>query len=286
MLALLDPGDEVIYPDPGFPIYRSIARFIGATPVPIPLLEERGFSFDLDAFRDSLSGRTKMVILNSPQNPTGGVIPDQDLREIARLIRDRDLIVLSDEIYSRIFYTAEPPGSIASLDGMESKTIILDGFFKIVRDDGLANRVWSDARWIAEAVNKLMVNSNSCTASFTQSGGPCGNGRLSGVRGTNGGRVSPAPRSLLPGVERSAGFRCAPPAGAFYAFVQCEGDGNSFERNCGLSLGGCGRGLSEWRFLWSVRRGIHSLQLCQFNREPDGSRSTHSRGIPVNGQGD
>ena len=109
MLALLEPGDEVIYPDPGFPIYRSMIRFLGATPVPVPVLEERGFSFDLDILRDSLSAKTKMLILNSPQNPTGGVIPPEDIRAIASLVSERDLIVLSDEIYSRIFYTPEAP---------------------------------------------------------------------------------------------------------------------------------------------------------------------------------
>src|SRR6478672_6394143 len=113
MLALLEPGDEVIYPDPGFPIYQSMIQFLGATPVPIPLLEERGFTFDLDLLRDRLSHRTKMLILNSPQNPTGGVIPAEDIRAIAGLVRDRDLIVLSDEIYSRIYY-GEKPFSISS----------------------------------------------------------------------------------------------------------------------------------------------------------------------------
>ncbi len=106
MMALLEPGDEVIYPNPGFPIYESMIRVCGAKPVPIPLVEERGFSFDLDVFRKSLTDRTKMVVLNSPQNPTGGMIPPEDIRAIADLVRDRDLVVLSDEIYARIFITA------------------------------------------------------------------------------------------------------------------------------------------------------------------------------------
>src|SRR5215472_12821719 len=102
MLALLEPGDEVIYPNPGFPIYESMINFLGARPVPMPLEEKRGFSFDLNLFRERLTDRTKMVVLNSPQNPTGGTIPAQDLKEIAALLRDRDVVVLSDEIYSRI----------------------------------------------------------------------------------------------------------------------------------------------------------------------------------------
>ena len=130
MLALLEPGDEVIYPDPGFPIYRSMINFLGATPMPVPLLEERGFSFDLDILSRTLSPKTKLVILNSPQNPTGGVIPPDDIRAIAAMLQDRDVIILSDEIYSRIYYTPEPPLSIASLPGMLEKTIILDGFSK------------------------------------------------------------------------------------------------------------------------------------------------------------
>src|SRR3954451_11609893 len=130
MLALLEAGDEVIYPDPGFPIYRSVANYLGTKLMPIPLIEGRGFSFDLNVLRDRITNRTRMLILNSPQNPTGGQIPEEDLREIARLVADRDLIVLSDEIYGRIHYADSPPSSIASLPGMREKTIILDGFSK------------------------------------------------------------------------------------------------------------------------------------------------------------
>src|SRR5215469_1428004 len=123
-LALYEPGDEVIYPNPGFPIYESMINFIGAKPVPVPLVEERGFSFDLDLLRDRLSTKTKMLILNSPHNPTGGVIPEADIRAIADMVRDRDLIVLADEIYARIYFDEEPV-SITTLPGMLEKTIIL-----------------------------------------------------------------------------------------------------------------------------------------------------------------
>src|SRR5712691_10835862 len=123
VVALLEPGDEVIYPDPGFPIYESIIRFLGAKPIPVPLIESRGFSFDLNALRDGLSKKTKMVILNSPANPTGGVIAKEDLAKIAEMLRDRDLIIMSDEIYSRIYYENEP-ASITGFDGMLEKTII------------------------------------------------------------------------------------------------------------------------------------------------------------------
>src|SRR5215467_6741188 len=170
MLALLEPGDEVIYPDPGFPIYQSMIQFLGARPMPIPLLENRGFSFDLDLLRDRLSIKTKMLILNSPQNPTGGVIPADEIKVIADLVRDRDLMVLSDEVYSRIHY-GEPPASIASLPGMQEKTIILDGFSKTYAMTGWRMGYGVMPGWLVEAVTKLMVNSNSCTASFTQRAG-------------------------------------------------------------------------------------------------------------------
>ena len=108
MMAVLEPGDEVIYPNPSFPIYESMINFLGATPVPMPLVESRGFSFDLDTFAAKLSARTKMVVLNSPANPTGGMMPREDLARVAELLRERDVLILSDEIYSRICYGGEP----------------------------------------------------------------------------------------------------------------------------------------------------------------------------------
>jgi aspartate aminotransferase len=218
MLALLEPGDEVIYPDPGFPIYQSMAQFLGAVPVPIPLLESRGFSFDLDLLRDRLSSRTKMLILNSPQNPTGGVIPAADIRIIADLVRDRDLIVLSDEIYSRIYY-GERPMSIASLPGMQEKTIILDGFSKTYAMTGWRMGYGVMPEWLVEAVNKLMVNSNSCTASFTQQAGIAA---LTGPQDEVTRMVAEFHRrrdAFCDGLNRIPGVRCARPGGAFYAFA-------------------------------------------------------------------
>src|SRR5690348_7998456 len=168
MMALLEPGDEVIYPNPGFPIYESMIHFLGAKAVPIPLIESRGFSFDLTRFRDSVNSRTKMVILNSPHNPTGGLIPESDIREIAKLVRNRDLMILSDEIYSRIYYAGESPVSIASLPGMLEKTIVLDGFSKTYAMTGWRIGYGVMPEWLVDAVNELMVNSNSCTATFIQ----------------------------------------------------------------------------------------------------------------------
>jgi aspartate aminotransferase len=223
MMALLEPGDEVIYPNPGFPIYESMIQFLGAKPVPIPLIESRGFSFDLARFRESINSRTKMIILNSPHNPTGGLIPEEDVREIAELVRDRDLIVLSDEIYSRIYYTREPPVSIASLPGMLEKTIILDGFSKTYAMTGWRMGYGVMPEWLVDAVSKLMVNSNSCTASFIQ---------RAGIEALEG--PQDAVRSMVEEFRRRRdafcgalneipGFRCALPGGAFYAFVNAKG---------------------------------------------------------------
>src|SRR5580704_13611052 len=224
MLALLEPGDEVIYPDPGFPIYQSMIQFLGATPVPIPLLENRGFSFDLDLLRDRLSSKTKMLVLNSPQNPTGGVIPADEIKIIADLVRERDLIVLSDEIYSRINY-GQPPASIASLPGMLEKTIILDGFSKTYAMTGWRLGYGVMPEWLVEAVSKLMVNSNSCTASFTQRAGIAA---LTGPQDAVTAMVTEFRRrrdAIVHGLNQIPGFRCVLPAGAFYAFPNVSGTG-------------------------------------------------------------
>lgn len=225
MLALLEPGDEVIYPNPGFPIYESMIRFLGATPVPMPLEESRGFSFDLDLFRSRLTERTKMVVLNSPQNPTGGVIPPEDVRALAEMLRDRDVIVLSDEIYSRTHYGAEPPLSIASLPGMLEKTIILDGFSKTYAMTGWRMGYGVMPTWLVEAVNKLMVNSNSCTASFTQRAGIAA---LRGPQEPVTAMVAEFGRrrdAFCAGLNDIPGWRCAIPGGAFYAFANVKATG-------------------------------------------------------------
>lgn len=224
MMALLEPGDEVIYPNPGFPIYESMIRFLGATPVAMPLEESRGFSLDVDLFRSRLSSRTKMVILNSPQNPTGGVIPARDIAAIAELLRDRDVIVLSDEIYSRMSY-GEPPVSIASFPGMLEKTIILDGFSKAYAMTGWRLGYGVMPEWLVEAVNKLMVNSNSCTASFTQRAGIAA---LQGPQACVTDMVAEFRRrrdAFCQALNEIPGFRCPIPGGAFYAFPNVTGTG-------------------------------------------------------------
>lgn len=226
MMALIDAGDEVIYPDPSFPIYESMIRFLGATPVPIPLLESRGFSFDLDVLADRLSDKTRLVILNSPANPTGGVIPHDDLKRMADLLRPRDVIVLSDEIYSRIWYENEP-SSITEFEGMLDKTIILDGFSKTYSMTGWRLGYGVMPRWLADAVNLLTVNSNSCTASFTQRAGIAA---LEGSQHCVTAMVDEFRRrrdAMVRALNDIPGFRCTVPAGAFYAFPNITGTGMS-----------------------------------------------------------
>jgi len=226
MTALLEAGDEVIYPNPGFPIYESLVDFLGAVRVPMPLIEERGFSFDLDVLERSLSPKTKLVILNSPGNPTGGVIPKADLKRIADMLRGRDVVILSDEIYSRIYYEEEPE-SITQFEGMLEKTVILDGFSKTYSMTGWRLGYGVMPQWLATAVERLMVNSNSCTASFTQRAGLAA---LQGPQDCVDQMVTEFRRrrdAIVAGLNGIPGFRCSTPAGAFYAFPNVTGTGLS-----------------------------------------------------------
>jgi len=224
IVALLEAGDEAIYPNPGFPIYESMIKFQGAKPVPIPLEESRGFSFDLDLLERSLTDRTKMVILNSPANPTGGIMPAEDMRRLAEILSKRDVVVLSDEIYSRICYTGEPV-SIASFPGMQEKTIILDGFSKTYSMTGWRLGYGVMPEWLADAVVKLMVNSNSCTASFTQRAGIAA---LDGTQDDVDKMVAEFRRRrdvIVKGLNDIPGISCSVPAGAFYAFPNVKRTG-------------------------------------------------------------
>ncbi|HEY7450464.1 MAG TPA: pyridoxal phosphate-dependent aminotransferase [Vicinamibacterales bacterium] len=275
MMALLDAGDEAIYPDPSFPIYDSMIRFLGATPVPIPLLESRRFSFDLDVLASRLSPRTKLVILNSPANPTGGIIPKEDLKQMADLLRERDLVILSDEIYSRIWYETEP-SSITGFDGMLEKTVILDGFSKTYSMTGWRLGYGVMPTWLADAVTLLMVNSNSCTASFTQRAGVAA---LEGPQDCVTAMVGEFRRrrdAMVRALNEVPGFRCSLPAGAFYAFPNITGTGlpapeladrilNEAGVAClsGTAFGAHGAGylrLSYANSLANIREGVSRIQ--------------------------
>jgi aspartate aminotransferase len=226
MLILLEAGDEAIYPDPGFPIYRSMIRFVGARPVPLPLREEQNFRFDADEFRSLVSDRTRLIILNSPHNPTGGALTRQDLETVAEVAQERDIMVLSDEIYDRILYEGEHH-SILSLPGMESHTILLDGFSKTYAMTGWRMGYGVMPRDLAGQFAKLIINSNSCTAGFTQQAGIAAlEGPQDAVRDMLA-AFQKRRQVIVEGLNRISGFSCLLPAGAFYVFPNVGATGRS-----------------------------------------------------------
>ncbi len=217
VLATCGPGDEVIYPDPGFPIYESAVRFAGATPVPLPLREERGFSFDPAELESLLSERTKLVILNAPQNPTGGVIPLADLEQAAAAIESTPAWVLTDEVYSRITYDVDAP-SIAALPGMLDRTILLDGFSKTFSMTGWRLGYAAVPADLVDPLTRLIVNSTSCVPPFVQLAGVAA---LEGPQDAVVEMVAEFRRRrdyLVPALNTIPGISCIEPGGAFYAF--------------------------------------------------------------------
>ncbi|MEO0488673.1 MAG: pyridoxal phosphate-dependent aminotransferase [Cyanobacteria bacterium J06659_2] len=218
ILALVNPGDEVIYPDPGFPIYESVIRFVGGVPVPLPLVEADGFRFRQEDLRLVVSDRTKLLILNSPQNPTGGALSQDDLSAIATLAQTHDFWILADEIYSRILYDQDHH-SILSLPGMGDRTILLDGFSKTYAMTGWRLGYAVASKLMAEQLEQLMINSNSCTASFTQMAGVAalqGNQKFVNEMVT---AFYQRRQVLFDGLNQIEGIHCTLPAGAFYAFA-------------------------------------------------------------------
>ncbi|HLQ33165.1 MAG TPA: pyridoxal phosphate-dependent aminotransferase [Chloroflexota bacterium] len=235
LVSLLNPGEEVVCPDPGFPIYGSVINFLGAKPVPIPLREANDFAFDLDLLRSSVTDRTRLIILNSPQNPTGGVLDRAAIEEIARLAQRHDCWVLSDEIYGRILYEGEHV-SIAALPGMRERTIILDGFSKTYAMTGWRLGYGIMPEELAEQLAKLVTNSVSCTATFTQHAGIAA---LQGPQQAVDDMVAEfrARRELVVrGLNEIPGISCRWPHGAFYAFPNISGLGLSSAELANLLL--------------------------------------------------
>ncbi|MFZ0824335.1 MAG: pyridoxal phosphate-dependent aminotransferase [Terriglobales bacterium] len=217
ILALVDEGDEVIYPNPGFPIYESMINYVGGRAIPIPLREERDFSVDVKELASLITNRTKLIILNSPHNPTGGVLTKKDIHAIADAIGDRNIMILSDEIYSRLIYEGED-FSIASVPGFKERTIILDGFSKTYAMTGWRMGYGVMRSDLATHVSRLMTNSNSCTASFTQVAGiEALRGDQSSVDKMNA-EFRRRRDAFVAGLNKIKGFSCRVPKGAFYAF--------------------------------------------------------------------
>jgi aspartate/methionine/tyrosine aminotransferase len=226
LLAIIEPGDEVIVPDPGYPIYRSLVSFIGATPVSAPIRQSNDFRLDIDELRSLVTARTKLIIVNTPANPTGGILTREDCENIALLAAERDLVVLSDEIYGRLTYQAEHV-SLYGIDGMAERTVLLDG----------VSKAWAMCGWrlgfgampveLARRMDTLMINSSSCAAAFTQ---------LAAVEAFESAESDAAVDAmvaefrhrrdiLVDGLNRIPGISCRRPAGAFYVFPDITATG-------------------------------------------------------------
>jgi aspartate/methionine/tyrosine aminotransferase len=224
IMALVERGDEVIYPNPGFPIYESVINFVGGVPVPIPLREDDDFGLDLALFQQRVSSRTKLIIVNSPENPTGGVLDRGQIERIARLATERDIPVMTDEIYRQFLYEGEFVSFYAQ-PGVHARSILLDGFSKSYAMTGWRLGYGVMPVELAEHVTRLMVNSNSCTASFVQ---------LAGVAALQGDHT-PVTRMvaefkrrrdlLVDGLNRLPGVTCRRPRGAFYVFPNITATG-------------------------------------------------------------
>jgi aspartate aminotransferase len=275
IMALVEQGDEVLYPNPGFPIYESMINFVGAKPVPLVLEEERDFRFDVSQLRKKVTPRTKLLIINSPQNPTGGMLTREDLEEIAAVAREHELMVLSDEIYERIVYEGEFV-SFLSLPDVQDRTILLNGFSKTYAMTGWRLGYGVMPEELAVHITRLMTNSNSCTSTFTQFAGV---EALLGPQEAAEEMVREFKRRrdvIVPGLNAIEGIRCAMPRGAFYVFPNIEGTGMN-ERDfadylmeeagvavlAGTSFGEYGRGFIRM----SYANSIENIQKALTNIE-------------------
>tara|TARA_B100001123_G_C15337032_1_gene1033257 strand:- start:2878 stop:4050 length:1173 start_codon:yes stop_codon:yes gene_type:complete len=218
ILSVVEPGDEVVYPDPGFPVYKSLIDYIGGKGVPLPLAEKNDFSFEIDELEARVNDKTKLLFLNSPQNPTGGILKKDDLEAIAAICDKHDVLILADEIYSELIYDDDFQ-SVTQFEGAKDRTVLLDGFSKTYSMTGWRLGYGVFPEWMVESVELLMVNSNSCTASFSQ---------RAGIEALTGPQDSVAQMLqafrnrrdfFIEGLNKIPGISCRVPKGAFYAFA-------------------------------------------------------------------
>ncbi len=266
ILACIDEGDEVIYPNPGFPIYESAIEFVGGKAVPLQLKEEKDFRFDINDLKRLITNRTKMLIINSPENPTGGILTKEDIQEIAALAIKHDILVLSDEIYSRSVYDGFQHFSITSIPGMQERTVLLDGFSKTYAMTGWRLGYGVMPEELAKLVTQLQINSVSCTASFTQ---------IAGVEALTGNQdeaekmVAEFKRRrdvIVDGLNSLPGFKCLKPLGAFYVFP---------------NITGTGRGSKELSELLLNEAGVACLSGTAFGKFGEGYlRFSYANSIP------
>lgn len=225
ILALIQHGDEVIYPNPGFPIYESMINFAGGTAVPLHLKQEDNFNVDISEFEELVTNKTRLVIINSPGNPTGKTIPQPDIEAMAEIIKDKDCFILSDEIYSRIVYDGAEPYSISKIKGFKDRTIILDGYSKTYAMTGWRAGYGVMNTELAPVITKLMVNSNSCTNTFVQKA--C----IEALTGPQDevekmiAEFDKRRKIIVEGLNSIKGFNCTMPDGAFYAFPRISDTG-------------------------------------------------------------
>ncbi len=242
-LALIEPGDEVIYPNPGFPTYEAMIKVAGGVPVAVPLLEENNFSFDLEVFDKLINARTRLIILNSPSNPTGGVMPLADLEHIAEKALQYDCWVMSDEIYARIAYDGLSVPSITAIPGMQARTIIVDGFSKTYAMTGWRLGYGIMPRELADKVGLLLTHSIGSTAQFTQFAGV---EAVLGQQSQVDAVVAEYQRRrdvIVAGLNATPGIRCQSPQGAFYVFPNITGTGKSSNELANLLLDKAGVAL-------------------------------------------
>lgn len=274
-MALVNPGDEVIYPDPGFPIYSNLVKFVDAVPVPISIKEENDFRLDVNELKSKITSKTKLIILNSPANPTGGVLTPEDIDRIAEAVKGKGIYVLSDEIYDRIVYNGSVK-SIASIPHMKDCTIILDGFSKTYAMTGWRLGYGIMNRDLAKRVTDLMINSNSCTAAFTQ---------IAGIEALTGPQDAVLQmveefrkrrEVIVNGLNTIKGVKCKKPEGAFYAFPNITGTGLCSKELAdyllnkagvavlaGSSFGSCGEGylrLSYANSIDNIERALERIE--------------------------